>query len=515
MARVREGLANHDQVPVSAASAISFRRPSWGWMAAAAAFVLVLVGVLYWKPAPKVDSITQVRPPDVDPAPTPEPDPTATAQQTPELESPAPEQVPPPQAPTPIVVQPGPKLVPPATPVKQPEPVVKQPEPPPLKEPKPVVKGTGAGAEVVSAPPKPKTLDDAVRGGMAYLRAKASVFAKESKNDELVLWTWYQGGVPESDPEFAAALKASLEKKLEKTYNVALLAMLLEDLDRVKYQKRIAQCAQFLVDNQCQNGQWNYGSPTEFAAKVSVPAAPKAVASADPKTPGAAPALAKDGKPKVLQHVAVKKMKEGPPDGDNSNSQYAALGLRACFDAGVTLPEGVIVLAVKWWRESQFKDPKKDKEGKPIVASGVTGKVEGWNYKAEGTDERAPYHAMSAGGVGSLVLYDYMLDRKWKDDSFVKAGMNWLQGHYQIQAWNTYYLYGLERAAILFGTEKIGDHFWYAEGATALIGAQAADGSWGKDTDWFNTTWDTCFSVLFLRRATRALVITGDSKLKK
>jgi hypothetical protein len=208
-------------------------------------------------------------------------------------------------------------------------------------------------------------------------------------------------------------------------------------------------------------------------------------------------------------------MKEGPDAGDNSNSQYASLGLRACYDAGVTLPEGVIILAVKWWRESQFKDPKKD-EKKVATGPAVTGKVEGWNYKDEASQaDKPPYHAMTAGGVGSLVIYDYMLDRKWKDDSFVKAGVNWLTLHFEVPTWNTYFLYGLERAAILFGTEKIGDHFWYAEGATALINAQAADGSWGKDTDWFNTTWDTCFSVLFLRRATRALVATGDSKLKK
>src|SRR5579862_4242159 len=359
-------------------------------------------------------------------------------------------------------------------------------------------------------------VDQAIKKGVEFLRgAKSPDFHNGYKNsDVLIFWTFIHAGVAQDDPKFKTLLDAVMSEPLEKTYKVALTAMCLEEIDRVKYQEKIAQCAQFLVDNQCKNGQWNYGSPTEFIKDVKVPAAPKAVASGGGAA-GPGQTLAKDGKPKVLQHVAVKKMKDGPDVGDNSNSQYAALGLRACFDAGVTLPEGVVLLAVKWWRESQFKDPKKEKAAVASSAS-VSGKVEGWNYKDEASlPDKPPYHAMTAGGVGALVIYDYMLDRKWKDDSFVKAGMNWLTVHYEVQPGNTYYLYGLERAAILFGTEKIGDHFWYAEGAEALINAQAADGSWGKDTDWFNTTWDTCFSVLFLRRATRALVATGDSKLKK
>ena len=359
-------------------------------------------------------------------------------------------------------------------------------------------------------------VDAAIKKGVDFLRtAKSPDFHNGYKNsDVLILWTLLHAGVPQDDPKFKSLLDGVMSEPLEKTYKVALTAMCLEEIDRVKHQERIAQCAQFLVDNQCKNGQWNYGSPTEFAKDVKVPSLPKAVASGGGAS-GPGVTMAKDGKPKVLQHVAVKKMKEGPDAGDNSNSQYAALGLRACYDAGVTLPEGVIVLAVKWWRESQFKDPKKD-DKKVATGPAVSGKTEGWNYKDEASQaDKPPYHAMTAGGVGSLVIYDYMLDRKWKDDSFVKAGMNWLNVHFEVPPWNTYFLYGLERAAILFGTEKIGDHFWYAEGATALINAQAADGSWGKDTDWFNTTWDTCFSVLFPRRATRALVATGDSKLKK
>jgi hypothetical protein len=358
----------------------------------------------------------------------------------------------------------------------------------------------------------------AIEKGIKFLRtAKSPDFHNGYKNsDVLILWTFIHAGVPQDDPKFKQLLDDCLAEPLEKTYKVSLLAMCLEEIDRVKHQEKIAHCAQFLVDNQCANGQWNYGSPTEHIKDLKVPTVPAPVASGG----GKGRAMDKDGKPKVLQVVSVKKMKDGPPEGDNSNTQYAALGLRACFDSGITLPEGVIVLAVKWWREAQFADRKKDKDGKPVkappVPSGISGKVEGWNYKAEHNDERGPYHAMTAGGAGALIIYDYMLGREWKKDSFVKAGMNWLAVHYQMGAWNTYYLYGAERAGILYGTETFGDKVWYRDGANALLKAQSEDGSWGKDTDWFNTTWDTCFSILFLRRATRPLVATeAGGKLKK
>lgn len=361
-------------------------------------------------------------------------------------------------------------------------------------------------------------VDRAIKKGIEFLRtAKSPDFHNAYRNsDVLILWTFIHAGIPEEDPKFKQLFQSVMSEPLEKTYKVALLAMCLEELDRVKYQEKIARCAQFLVDNQCQNGQWSYGSPSEHVQEVKVPPLPREVATWGGGRAGRE--LDKDGKPKVRQRVTVRKLKEGPATGDNSNSQYAALGLRACYDAGIGIPEGVVLLAVKWWRESQFPDRKTDKDGKPVklppVPSGVSGKIEGWNYTMPGLGEhgdRNPYHAMTAGGVGSLVIYDYMLGRDWKKDTYVRAGMNWLNQHYSIQPWNTYYMYGLERACILYGTEEIGGRVWYRDGANAILKAQNPDGSWGKDTDWFNTTWDTCFSILFLRRATRPLVETESA----
>jgi hypothetical protein len=57
-----------------------------------------------------------------------------------------------------------------------------------------------------------------------------------------------------------------------------------------------------------------------------------------------------------------------------------------------------------------------------------------------------------------------------------------------------YYLYAIERAAVLGGKVKLGERDWYREGAIKLIRRQDASGSWD---DVVNTS----FALLFLKRA--------------
>jgi len=369
-----------------------------------------------------------------------------------------------------------------------------------------------------AAPPVDEAqVDAAIKKGVAYLRTAPSpgAHAGIKDSDELIVWTYVHAGLRDSDPDFQKLFKKMLDGPLEKTYKVALQAMILEELDRVKYQERIAQCAQFIVDNQCTNGQWSYGNPTPFAAEVKVPET-KSVATPAPATPGSTRDFGAAGekqKPKVVQKVPIKKQKDGPAAGDNSNTQYAALGLRACHDSGIVIPDAVLVLAVKWWRESQQGDV--DKDGKAVATGGFSEKPEGWNYKDKTAQpDKAPYASMTAGGSSSLILYDYILGRRWKEDVHVKQGLAWLARHWTIGR-NYYYLYGLERTGILFGGDKIGDHFWYPEGAKFLLKDQNADGSWGHHTkaeDKDRNTQDTCFAILFLKKATRPLVASEDRK---
>src|SRR5882672_11963552 len=179
-------------------------------------------------------------------------------------------------------------------------------------------------------PPKPlappvdeQQVDAAIKKGVAWLRTAPSpgAHAGIKDSDELIVWTFLHAGVRESDPDFQKYFKKMLEGTLEKTYKVALQAMILEEMDRVKYQERIAQCGQFLVDNQCANGQWSYGEFDPFAQDVPTGTGKKAVASTGGKAKPEKPVPGLRTKPKVVNAITVKSNRKGPARGDNSNSQ--------------------------------------------------------------------------------------------------------------------------------------------------------------------------------------------------
>jgi hypothetical protein len=491
MSKVREGLRNLDQVTFE--EELRQRRSRWTWtfptrgVAAAAAFILALFAVLYWKPTiPDPVALLTPTPParqieETRPVPPP---PVVEAAKTVEEPIPPPPIENPIQPPLPVVAE-GPKVTPEVVvaPKNPPPPVVKEAVPVRARPPDVVAKAPERKDVVL----RPRTLDDAVRGGMAFLREQAVRFAKDSNTEELLLWTLLHGGMPEGDPEFQALLKTVLDKKLERTYNVALTAMVLEELDRVKHLKRIAQCAQFLVDNQCPNGQWSYGNPSIFVEDVVLPPVP--------------------AKFKGVRKVPITRKRDGQGAGDNSNSHYAMLGLRACHDAGIILPRSTIEQAARGWRDSQSRT---------ATVKGVPSAGEGWCY---GNHNHKPYGSMTVGGIGSLIICDYILGADWKKDPQVASGMEWLAKNFSVsynpgpyehgggeensQHQVYYYLYGLERAATLYGTEQIGGHFWFAKGLQVLIDAQKPDGSWRGGS---NDLKDTCFAILFLRKATRALI---------
>ena len=173
---------------------------------------------------------------------------------------------------------------------------------------------------------------------------------------------------------------------------------------------------------------------------------------------------------------------------------YAALGLRACAEAGLQIDPRVIESAAKWWDKAQHGDG-------------------GWGYRDSGSG--GPWGGMTVGGVGSLSIYDWFQDKHWKADPRIAKGVQWLATNFAVDKnpkgadhdkshWHYYYLYGLERAGMIVGTDLVGAHNWFDEGATFLLKQQGPDGSW-KGDDSKSRVWDTCFAILFLRRGTKPL----------
>ena len=340
-------------------------------------------------------------------------------------------------------------------------------------------------------------IDKAVARGVKYLRGQKLKFkGARTLTGELILLALAHSGVGLSDATFNRGFKEMLKEEPEFTYRTALRAMVLEEIERVRYQAEIHKCAQFFCDNQGKGGRWDYGHKTTYPQKLPGPRKSVASGSRGLRRFGSSTSSRPPGapKPKVLQRIPVRKNRPGK-DGDNSNTQYAALGIRACFDAGIVFPKEVLILAQKWFHKSQEK------------VGGGTYAAAGWNYRKGGS-----YGSMTVGAVAALSIYDHMLGQNWKRDPVLKMGVLWIGKNFTVKdnpgkegKRHYYYLYGMERAGRLYETDTFGKHDWYQEGARYLVDHQGGDGKW-------KGVKETAFALLFLTRATAPLVASEDKK---
>ncbi|MFO0981654.1 MAG: prenyltransferase/squalene oxidase repeat-containing protein [Planctomycetota bacterium] len=134
-----------------------------------------------------------------------------------------------------------------------------------------------------------------------------------------------------------------------------------------------------------------------------------------------------------------------------------------------------------------------------------------------------PTGSMTAAGITSLTICRdalVKLEAKKREaaekslKSWIDDGLDWLGEYFTANPnpepynkdphsdrWPYYYLYGVERAGGLLAEARFGEHDWYREGARYLVGKQRPDGSFG-DTGWSDDVANTCFAILFLKRAT-------------
>ena len=198
--------------------------------------------------------------------------------------------------------------------------------------------------------------------------------------------------------------------------------------------------------------------------------------------------------------------KRGRP-GDNSNTQYALLGLHAASEVGVPVKQTVWELSRRYWERSQKRDGS-------------------WAYTP---DSNIPTASMSCAGISSLIISGL---RRFEGGEFLQVetiqdcgsgginrslqrGIDWLASHFQVgqnfgagNQWKFYYLYGLERAGRLAGIRFFGQHDWYRMGAEELVhDQQHLDGSWEGALVEKDPVLATSFALLFLAKGRAPVLI--------
>ncbi len=206
---------------------------------------------------------------------------------------------------------------------------------------------------------------------------------------------------------------------------------------------------------------------------------------------------------------------QGSP-GDNSNTQYALMGLNAASEAGLTIrPDGLDAVT------SLFRGFAESRRRLGLYASARTVDRE---YDLRG-DLESRTGAGSSLENGEWVEGNSIRDcGKGVDDAGLSRGLAWLGSHFRIDQnfgsggqWRFYYLYGLERAGRLAGARFIGEHDWYRLGAEHLVREQdKLSGSWQGEFVEKDPVLATSFALLFLAKGRSPILINklrhgGDS----
>ncbi|TDJ78453.1 MAG: hypothetical protein E2O39_01465 [Planctomycetota bacterium] len=309
-------------------------------------------------------------------------------------------------------------------------------------------------AAAAPAPDGPEAVEGAVTRGLAFLIAAQELDGSWRFENEaypggqtaLALYTLIESGVRRAHPTVLRAATFLETAEPGRTYSTACLILALEALDAAGNAQRIADLAEQLL-------AWQRGG-------------------------------------------------FGYPEGliDLSNTQYAALALRAAARAGFRVPNKA------WSRIGESALALETADG-------------GFAYRA---GQRAS-GAMTAAGVAILLITrdalaaHRALPRRQREAlaESIQGGIQWLDRHFAVELspklereggrdhpFVHYYLHGLERVGTLAKLERIGSHDWYAEGVTWLLAAQQEDGRWTNTQGAPEPT--TCFALLFLERATAA-----------
>jgi hypothetical protein len=198
-------------------------------------------------------------------------------------------------------------------------------------------------------------------------------------------------------------------------------------------------------------------------------------------------------------------LSRGTQMSDNSNTQYALLGLHAGNQAGAKIDRAIWESIRDYYIRTQQPD-------------------RGWQYNPAMFSGSS--FTMTTAGLCGLIIAGMELNIGREvlqpDGSALRCGiyeenkpvadaLAWLGRNFRVQmpAHTFYSLYGIERAGRLTGQRFFGEHDWYREGCKFLVAVQRDNGSWqeraGREGGSVITT---SFALLFLSKGRTPVLIS-------
>ena len=222
---------------------------------------------------------------------------------------------------------------------------------------------------------------------------------------------------------------------------------------------------------------------------------------------------------------------------DNSNSQYAVLGLNSAARCGIDVPHYVWVGIADHYLSVQAPagrarrklrlTPHGRREAKPgrrYAPPAVPARERGWSYRVHHSGGR-PYGSMTAAGISSLAIArarlagrrgpGFLGALRSEIDQAILDGWAAFDRMWSVfdspgyAGWHLYYLYGLERAGILSDVEWVEGHDWYWEGAMQILRRLRPDGSYPTES---RPVIDTSWAILFLARSTTPITPSAHDR---
>ncbi|MCI0638642.1 MAG: hypothetical protein L0Y70_06180 [Gemmataceae bacterium] len=327
--------------------------------------------------------------------------------------------------------------------------------------------------------------------------------------------TLLECGTSASDPSVQKAAKFVRDNmpKLHRTYEMSLCLLFLDRLGDKQDLPHIETLAMRLVAGQLANGAWTYNQ--NRLTDSDVPVLRGLLQDAARISPREYLNKNKDAASKLSMQARKAGVFTSPDNapanvfagggGDNSNTQFAILALWAARRHKLPV-DPALELVVRRFRSTQNPDgsfpyspglPMASQNGLPtMTCAGLLGLAVGYGIAADGKT------------AGPGPNQDPAIQKALRHLS-ASIGDPPKDAKQQAPVTELYFLWSIERVAVLYQLSKIAGKDWFHWGLWMLAQHQRPNGQWHfAKGHGHSPLVDTCFALLFLQRANLAKDLT-------